>query len=419
MADSDYIEQWRRWKAQKEGWPLTVHRNGQWCKKIRGTLHYFGPLDEPDQALQLYLAEREYLLAGIDPPSYHDGITVAELCDKHMADAEDRLAAGKLARWSLKDFRLARRCFAAAGLESKPVECLTPMDFAALQQAIEAAGLALRTQKNAHLSIRTVLNWGEGMGLYKLPHYGPRFTPPTVTEIEAEQEAAGKLRFFDRHLLLEVLRLADAKMQVVVLLGINCAFYPQDSEAITLRHLHLDEPIPYHDFRRVKTLQRRMGALWPETVAAIREYIDRHRKPRNRRERRLLLTQHGRPYSQESSGKSLSTLFDGLIETAGDKVPGASLGSLRHTCATVLDLARDQQIIDLVMGHVAGSTPGSRKQSLQRRIYSQLNLGELDRLKAAAEVVRQWLYHGQIAGVPAGEDEDAQDEPVVLRLFGA
>lgn len=418
MANPDYIQQWRSWKAIKEGWPLTVHRNGQWCKKIRGRLHYFGPLHEPEKALQLYLGEREYLQAGIDPPSYHDGITVAELCDKHMADAEDRLAAGKLARWSLKDFRFARRCFAAAGLERKPVECLTPMDFAALQQAIEGMGLKLRTQKNAHLSIRTIINWGseDGMGLYKRPHYGPRFVPPTVTEIEAEQEEAGNLRFFDRELLLDVLRLADAKMQVAVLLGINCAFYPQDSEAITMDRLHLDEAIPHHDFRRVKTGQRRMGVLWPETVEAIRRYIAEARKPRITKERHLLLTQHGRPYSKKSSGKSLSTLFDDLIDLAGEKITGASLGSLRHTCATVLDLARDQQITDLIMGHVAGSTPGSRKQSLQRRIYSQLNLGELDRLKAAAEVVRQWLYHGQIAGVPDNSSEPSRGTH--LRLFG-
>ena len=109
-----------------------------------------------------------------------------------------------------------------------------------------------------------------------------------------------------------------------------------------------------------------------------------------------------RPHTRDSAGKSISRLFDRLISMGGEKPHGASLGSLRHTCATVMDLAHDQPMIDLVMGHVSGSVEGSRKKSLQKRIYSQLNLGELDRLAAVAEVVRSWLFYGKISGLPSG-----------------
>src|SRR5580692_1116387 len=34
-----------------EGFPLTPHPSGRWCKKIRGKLHYFGKLDSSDAAL--------------------------------------------------------------------------------------------------------------------------------------------------------------------------------------------------------------------------------------------------------------------------------------------------------------------------------------------------------------------------------
>ena len=35
--------------------PLTAHPAGYRCKKIRGKIHYFGPWDNPDAALDKYL----------------------------------------------------------------------------------------------------------------------------------------------------------------------------------------------------------------------------------------------------------------------------------------------------------------------------------------------------------------------------
>jgi hypothetical protein len=43
--------------------PLTAHLAGQWCKKIRGKIHYFGRWSDPDGALNAYLAVKDDLHA--------------------------------------------------------------------------------------------------------------------------------------------------------------------------------------------------------------------------------------------------------------------------------------------------------------------------------------------------------------------
>lgn len=49
------------------GFPLTAHPTRRWCKRVRGKLHYFGPLTDPDAALRRWLAEKDDLLAGREP----------------------------------------------------------------------------------------------------------------------------------------------------------------------------------------------------------------------------------------------------------------------------------------------------------------------------------------------------------------
>jgi len=30
------VEKWQRWKKRNKSFPLSVHPNGQWCKKVLG-----------------------------------------------------------------------------------------------------------------------------------------------------------------------------------------------------------------------------------------------------------------------------------------------------------------------------------------------------------------------------------------------
>jgi hypothetical protein len=160
-----------------------------------------------------------------------------------------------------------------------------------------------------------------------------------------------------------------------------------DTITITTDRLHLDGEVPFHDYRRVKTGQKRMATLWPETVLAIREYID-DRPLFDGRECTLIVAKGGVPYSCNSGNFALCKDFRRQLDRIGGYPPGVGLGSLRHVYGTVVDLVPDQAIIDLTMGHVG--------QSLQKRVYSQFHINFLNRLKVVADTVRRWLYYGKM-----------------------
>ncbi|MGD9854723.1 MAG: hypothetical protein AB7U20_07205, partial [Planctomycetaceae bacterium] len=96
-------------KKPYRDFPLTPHPRGQWCKKIRGKLHYFGSLADPDAALQKYLDERDDLQAGRQPQRSQGKPTTAGIVTAFLARCEDRVKSGELAAVSFNDYVIAGR----------------------------------------------------------------------------------------------------------------------------------------------------------------------------------------------------------------------------------------------------------------------------------------------------------------------
>ena len=89
--------------------PLYSHASGRWAKKVRGKLHYFGKwLDDPKgkTALELWLEQKDDLLAGRQPRTKREGLSVVDLCNLFLHAKKARIATGELAEATWKQYHL-------------------------------------------------------------------------------------------------------------------------------------------------------------------------------------------------------------------------------------------------------------------------------------------------------------------------
>ena len=69
-------------KTRSDKFPLTLHPTGQYCKKIKGKIHYFGM--DKRRALEKYLEQAAYLHGGQNRQCYHVDVRAA------LEEGEDR-----------------------------------------------------------------------------------------------------------------------------------------------------------------------------------------------------------------------------------------------------------------------------------------------------------------------------------------
>ena len=90
-------------KKPYPSFPPTAHPNGQWCKKIRSRVHFFGAWADPEAALEQYHAAAADLHAGRTTRAAtlsHSGLTVKDVCNSFLGSQKDVLDAGTIgARW--------------------------------------------------------------------------------------------------------------------------------------------------------------------------------------------------------------------------------------------------------------------------------------------------------------------------------
>ena len=159
--------------------PLFPHATKRWAKKIRGQLHYFGPWDDPDGALNRYLAQKDALHAGRKPRTDADGTTIKDMVNKSLNAKKASVESGELAPRTWQDYKDACDLLIRHFGKGRLIDDLDPDDFGELRKKL-AHKWGPTTVRNAIQRIRVVFEFAVDNGLTdRLIRYGQGFKRPS------------------------------------------------------------------------------------------------------------------------------------------------------------------------------------------------------------------------------------------------
>lgn len=362
-------------------YPLFPHANGQWAKKIKGKLHYFGRWDEPAAALAKWLEEKDDLLAGRTPATKQDGLTLADLANRFLTDKQSRVESGELTHRSWMDYHTSCSRVVDEFGKTRRVIALSPQDFAQLRARL-ASTRGPVTLKNEMVRIRMLFAYASAARLIEKPvDFGNGFDLPNKGSLRRARSAKGE-RAFTRRQIRSMVDKASPQLRAMILLGINAGLGNADVGHLPLSALNLKRG--WLRYPRPKTGIDRRCPLWPETVAAIKAAIEVRPDPKLEADADLVfVTRKGFRWAKNTKASPLSTEMAKLVRSIGVKRAGLNFYALRHTFQTVGEESGDGAAVQAIMGH----SPADRDMSA---VYRERMTSR--RLFAVAKYVRRWLF---------------------------
>lgn len=360
-----------------EGFPLFPHRNGQWAKKVKGSLHYFGSWrDDPKGAAALrdWLGRQDAIQAGLDRLRVSSGVgghVLRDLLAAYLTDCRTRTTAGELSLETFKDRMKELPAFAkAVGMDAQ-VAALKPEHFSQYNTIlVTERKLGRHARKRVIAYIKSMLNWGAGQGWYPTPAYGNGFTAPdTSPDAMRQAKARAGVQDFSKLIITgaqvdTLVAHANRQYAAIILLGVNCGLGPADLGRLRWRHVNMETGAL--DMPRGKTGTERHGYLWKRTRKAMLACRTlKHNKAdleKNGPEALVFRTRKNHPMYRateviedgESAGIRIDQTISGaigkLVKSLGG-MPGVTFYRLRHTFKTLGKKARDKDALNLMMGH--------------------------------------------------------------------
>ncbi|MEM6852904.1 MAG: site-specific integrase, partial [Planctomycetota bacterium] len=381
--------------------------NGQWCKKIRGTIHYFGPWSDPDGARDRYLTRAEALHAGLPvetSPASIVGVAavVNAYLDDRSADVRGQrgdladATEGSISAEMFSRYRRAGRLVVGVLGRGRAAESLTPADWSKVRNRLKA-DYSPQTMANYVNAIKSMFTWAyEDAGLLKsAPRFGTGFKVKGLGRALRQSRRDGRRKMFDRDQIHAILDAADPPLRAWALLGINCAFGAAD--CADLEHGDIDRDGMVITFTRLKTMSSRVCPLWPETLAAIDAAAKVRTKPADPAHAdKVFLTPKGWPLvaigRAVRDGKGLltsATHYDRCFEALRDTMKAAGIprgrgvgfSAFRHSFYTQARKTKDYDAVNVIMGHAP-----------EGMVEHYLEEHDLAALRAVDDHVHRWLW---------------------------
>ncbi len=388
-----------------KGFPLFAHASGQWAKKIRQRMFYFGQWSDPQAALERFNREWPYLSEGRTPPPVDtkDGCTLVTLCNTFLSAKKDKLDSGELSGHTFGGYhQTAARLLAYFGKDRR-VDDIRPDDFEGYRKTLSKT-LGVVTLKNEINRSRIILKYAFDQRLIDRPvAYGQGFDKPSARMIRKARTEAGP-NMLEAGELRRILDAADPVLRAMTFLAINGGL--GNTDIANLPKSAIDFAGGWLDFPRPKTQIARRIKLWPETCEALRAAMTQRPEPKDPADSDMVfLTVQGNRFvrctaSATTEGKfatvnTITNRFKALLKRLG--INGRRrLGfyTARHCFETVAGESRDQIAVDAIMGHVDPSMGAAYRERISDA-----------RLQAVADHVHAWLFTEAAGAAPEAGQE--------------
>jgi len=333
-------------KTRSDKFPLTLHKTGQFCKKIKGKIYYFGT--NKKVALERYLQQATDLHAGRNPilDSTATNITIFALCNLYLEHQESKVQVKELTARHYDDQVNSLRMFVRFLGRHCQLNEISTMDLQNYKKKLQ------RTYGSAH---RINLN----IAIMKAMFHWARKNDVIATIVNID--AIGKVKVIKKQRpvftvkqIQKFVYAAGIQMRAMIWLGLNCGFGCTDCAELKWNDLDLENSRIM--LARKKTGISRNLVLWPETVDALR------RIPRSNK--LVFCTSKKNPWvrtiqSVDKAGRvrytsdnAVSKEFSKLLKKTGIKTEkGVGFYTLRRIAATLAAKSGDPFAVQRLLGH--------------------------------------------------------------------
>ena len=285
--------------------PLWLHKpSGYWCRKVRGRRFYFSK--DKDEALRLWLDQKDDLLAGRQPRKIDENAITTKRCvNEFLTSKQAKLDTGDLSHRHFNDLYATCEFVLMHFGKERLATDLAPADFRQLRVKL-AKKFGPAGEARWNRNIRQLFSYAYKNGLIEQPiRYGSEFEPPSQRKHRAARNE--KNRLFTPSEIRTILDVASVPMRAMVLLGLNAGLGNTDVAFLETKHVDLDAA--WLDYARRRTSISRRCKLWGETCQAIRSALEQ--RPRHKEAKHagiIFITQRGSPWgSLELPQSAVST----------------------------------------------------------------------------------------------------------------
>ncbi len=360
----------------RKDFPLYAHSSGQWAKKIKQRVYYFGPWGSPQAAEKRYKAERANIEAGLprDGLATPDTTTaVSDVLEAFYEGKEGAHETGDISDRTLGEYKGICEIIGDTLGDDTPIDAVGFNELSRLRRRLGRGKRGKSVSPVTHKRLLTFARMIFAFGNDELGtnvRYKKALKTPAARLIRKSRNEVGE-RLFTAEQVRKLITASDPELRGMVLLGINAGFGPQDCETLPTRAVDLDGG--WISDERPKTQAPRRCPLWPETLAVLKAIASDRPLVFHKYDGRQVWNRH-----------IIGRAFKELVEGHGfyrDKI--TTFYSLRRSFETVASAGNvSQAVIDLVMGHPPHT--GDMAAIYRQRVYD-------DQLRNCVEHVRQWM----------------------------